>query len=241
MRRAGRPAAQCSRRQWGGWQPRDELDCLPSLDEPHRVEKHTTSCCCHQGLRSARGVNIGSMDRPAPPISLYGPLPPGSGRRPSHRQRGVLNRIVGGGVLKSAAPAAFSFLWTLPPQFHTLLRSRRQNMKHHYRSEPVRKSAMVRDATHIGLRGWPRQKLTFFSPGFREHVHQYCRCADAQRAHQAGRVGQRPQAEAGTLAAAHHLSGESRLTDMQLFETEMDNFFSLFRRYLNDKAKGNEV
>lgn len=28
---------------------------------------------------------------------------------------------------------------------------------------------------------------------------------------------------------------------MQLFETEMDNFFSLFRRYLNDKAKGNEV
>jgi len=27
----------------------------------------------------------------------------------------------------------------------------------------------------------------------------------------------------------------------QLFETEMDNFFSLFRRYLNDKAKGNEV
>lgn len=27
----------------------------------------------------------------------------------------------------------------------------------------------------------------------------------------------------------------------KLFETEMDNFFSLFRRYLNDKAKGNEV
>jgi UTP--glucose-1-phosphate uridylyltransferase len=27
----------------------------------------------------------------------------------------------------------------------------------------------------------------------------------------------------------------------QLFETEMDNFFSLFRRYLNDKAKGNAV
>jgi len=27
----------------------------------------------------------------------------------------------------------------------------------------------------------------------------------------------------------------------RLFETEMDNFFSLFRRYLNDKAKGNEV
>lgn len=25
------------------------------------------------------------------------------------------------------------------------------------------------------------------------------------------------------------------------FETEMDNFFSLFRRYLNDKAKGNTV
>ncbi|PTD13464.1 putative UTP-glucose-1-phosphate uridylyltransferase [Fusarium culmorum] len=27
----------------------------------------------------------------------------------------------------------------------------------------------------------------------------------------------------------------------QLFETEMDNFFALFRRYLNDKAKGNAV
>lgn len=27
----------------------------------------------------------------------------------------------------------------------------------------------------------------------------------------------------------------------KLFETEMDNFFALFRRYLNDKAKGNEV
>lgn len=27
----------------------------------------------------------------------------------------------------------------------------------------------------------------------------------------------------------------------QLFETEMDNFFSLFRRYLNDKAQGNAV
>ena len=29
--------------------------------------------------------------------------------------------------------------------------------------------------------------------------------------------------------------------DAQLFETEMDNFFALFRRYLNDKAKGNAV
>lgn len=28
---------------------------------------------------------------------------------------------------------------------------------------------------------------------------------------------------------------------MQRFETEMDNFFSLFRRYLNDKAQGNSV
>ena len=27
----------------------------------------------------------------------------------------------------------------------------------------------------------------------------------------------------------------------QLFETEMDNFFALFRRYLNDKAKSNAV
>ena len=27
----------------------------------------------------------------------------------------------------------------------------------------------------------------------------------------------------------------------KLFETEMDNFFSLFRRYLNDKSKGNSV
>ncbi|KAG4220423.1 hypothetical protein PC116_g31098, partial [Phytophthora cactorum] len=27
----------------------------------------------------------------------------------------------------------------------------------------------------------------------------------------------------------------------KLFETEMDNFFALFRRYLNDKAKGNSV
>ncbi|CAI4216430.1 unnamed protein product [Parascedosporium putredinis] len=27
----------------------------------------------------------------------------------------------------------------------------------------------------------------------------------------------------------------------KLFETEMDNFFSLFRRYLNDKAQGNAV
>lgn len=29
--------------------------------------------------------------------------------------------------------------------------------------------------------------------------------------------------------------------EKKLFETEMDNFFSLFRRYLNDKAKGNAV
>ena len=27
----------------------------------------------------------------------------------------------------------------------------------------------------------------------------------------------------------------------KLFETEMDNFFALFRRYLNDKAKGNTL
>jgi UTP--glucose-1-phosphate uridylyltransferase len=27
----------------------------------------------------------------------------------------------------------------------------------------------------------------------------------------------------------------------KMFETEMDNFFALFRRYLNDKAKGNAV
>lgn len=31
------------------------------------------------------------------------------------------------------------------------------------------------------------------------------------------------------------------LTFDQLFETEMDNFFALFRRYLNDKAKGNQL
>lgn len=32
-----------------------------------------------------------------------------------------------------------------------------------------------------------------------------------------------------------------RPANVQLFETEMDNFFALFRRYLNDKAKGNAV
>lgn len=40
------------------------------------------------------------------------------------------------------------------------------------------------------------------------------------------------------LTNHHHTR---RLTREQLFETEMDNFFSLFRRYLNDKAKGNAV
>ncbi|KAK0996211.1 UTP-glucose-1-phosphate uridylyltransferase [Friedmanniomyces endolithicus] len=30
-------------------------------------------------------------------------------------------------------------------------------------------------------------------------------------------------------------------SDKKRFETEMDNFFSLFRRYLNDKAKSNEI
>ncbi|CZT47431.1 probable UTP-glucose-1-phosphate uridylyltransferase [Rhynchosporium secalis] len=30
-------------------------------------------------------------------------------------------------------------------------------------------------------------------------------------------------------------------TEKKLFETEMDNFFALFRRYLNDKAKGNQL
>jgi UTP--glucose-1-phosphate uridylyltransferase len=29
--------------------------------------------------------------------------------------------------------------------------------------------------------------------------------------------------------------------EKKLFETEMDNFFALFRRYLNDKAKGNAL
>jgi UTP--glucose-1-phosphate uridylyltransferase len=29
--------------------------------------------------------------------------------------------------------------------------------------------------------------------------------------------------------------------EKKLFETQMDNFFSLFRRYLNDKSKGNAV
>ncbi|RAL62403.1 hypothetical protein DID88_004969 [Monilinia fructigena] len=29
--------------------------------------------------------------------------------------------------------------------------------------------------------------------------------------------------------------------EKKLFETEMDNFFALFRRYLNDKAKGNQL
>lgn len=30
-------------------------------------------------------------------------------------------------------------------------------------------------------------------------------------------------------------------SEKKRFETEMDNFFALFRRYLNDKAKGNEI
>lgn len=155
MRRAGRPAAQCSRRQWGGWQPRDELDCLPSLDEPHRVEKHTTSCCCHQGLRSARGVNIGSMDRPAPPISLYGPLPPGSGRRPSHHQRGVLNRIVGGGVLKirstsdllfpldSSSPVPYLASISTPEHEAPLPQRARSKISHGPRCYPYRTERMA--------------------------------------------------------------------------------------------------
>ncbi|KAK5014378.1 UTP-glucose-1-phosphate uridylyltransferase, partial [Cryomyces antarcticus] len=29
--------------------------------------------------------------------------------------------------------------------------------------------------------------------------------------------------------------------EKERFETEMDNFFALFRRYLNDKAKGNAI
>ena len=33
----------------------------------------------------------------------------------------------------------------------------------------------------------------------------------------------------------------SLLTTIQRFETEMDNFFGLFRRYLNDKAKGTNI
>lgn len=40
------------------------------------------------------------------------------------------------------------------------------------------------------------------------------------------------------------LFGEFRICDpnfAQLFNTEMDNFFALFRRYLNDKAKGNTL
>lgn len=34
--------------------------------------------------------------------------------------------------------------------------------------------------------------------------------------------------------------GSNNVT-LQRFETEMDNFFALFRRYLNDKAQGNSV
>ncbi|KPM35246.1 putative UTP--glucose-1-phosphate uridylyltransferase [Neonectria ditissima] len=42
------------------------------------------------------------------------------------------------------------------------------------------------------------------------------------------------------VAAAQMRNSLTNLAE-SLFETEMDNFFALFRRYLNDKAKGNAV
>ncbi|ERS98437.1 hypothetical protein HMPREF1624_05221 [Sporothrix schenckii ATCC 58251] len=42
------------------------------------------------------------------------------------------------------------------------------------------------------------------------------------------------------IAAAQMRNALTELAET-LFETEMDNFFALFRRYLNDKAKGNAV
>jgi len=51
-----------------------------------------------------------------------------------------------------------------------------------------------------------------------------------------------------SVAASQMRNALNNLTDTvkdpnekQRFETEMDNFFALFRRYLNDKAKGNEI
>ncbi|KAF2669384.1 UTP--glucose-1-phosphate uridylyltransferase [Microthyrium microscopicum] len=50
------------------------------------------------------------------------------------------------------------------------------------------------------------------------------------------------------IAASQMRNSLNQLTDTvkdpeqkKLFETEMDNFFALFRRYLNDKAKGNAI
>lgn len=40
---------------------------------------------------------------------------------------------------------------------------------------------------------------------------------------------------------SNEASFESNRMALQRFETEMDNFFSLFRRYLNEKAQGNSV
>lgn len=173
MRCAGRPAARHCAAAPGdngadGIQGMSWTPCPPWMN--------------HTGWENRRQVvaAIGSSALPGAstseawtdPRPLYGPLPPGSG--PARRAPEDAHHIVNEGIksnrwrrsiTKSAAPGSFSFLWTLLPQFHTLLQSRRQNMKYHYRSEPVRKSVMVRDATHIGRRGWPRQKLTFFSPG----------------------------------------------------------------------------
>jgi len=76
--------------------------------------------------------------------------------------------------------------------------------------------------------------------GLREHLYQHRGSPDAQCLNDPLRILQGPQRKEGVAGEPPDLVRPTHLYP-QLFETEMDNFFSLFRRYLNDKAKGTTV
>lgn len=86
-----------------------------------------------------------------------------------------------------------------------------------------------------------QNQLTHYASGFREHLDQRRCRSDAKCSDQPRRDRQGPRAEEGKLRAVTMASPTCADRASQLFDTEMDNFFALFRRYLNDKAKGNAV
>ncbi|SMQ44976.1 unnamed protein product [Zymoseptoria tritici ST99CH_3D7] len=81
-----------------------------------------------------------------------------------------------------------------------------------------------------------------------EDTPQSCNGAEGDRHHGKSQSHVAFENTSTSVAASQMRNALNNLSDgvkdpalKKRFETEMDNFFALFRRYLNDKAKGNEI
>ncbi|GKT75234.1 UTP-glucose-1-phosphate uridylyltransferase [Colletotrichum tofieldiae] len=100
--------------------------------------------------------------------------------------------------------------------------------------------------------GFPQRTLTGFARMSRPAAIQQASLLNYNDLHGTnqgkGHTGNAFENTSTSVAAAQMRNALTQLSETvsdpeqkKLFETEMDNFFALFRRYLNDKAKGNAV